>query len=106
MVSPQSYAHPSVFQWVLVSASSYYRARGGRLDASYTFGRRSKAYRLINEGLSNPSQYLSDALLLAITAAVMVESRYGEPHTTRLHVEGLKTFLNKRGGIASLVGKP
>jgi hypothetical protein len=106
MVFPQSYVHPAIFQWVLVSASSYHRGRGGALDASYVFRRRGLAYRLTNEWIRDPKKQLSDEMVLAVTAAVMVESRYGDPRSIPLHVEGLKTILNKRGGINSLVGKP
>lgn len=106
VIFPQVYIHPAIFQWNLIAASSHYCAQGGQLDVSYTMRRRSKVYRLINEGLSDPKQYLSDGLLASIHAAVMVESRYGDSHATRHHIEGLKNFLKRKGGKNSVVGKP
>lgn len=105
LIFPQSYRHPAIFQWVLVSVSSFYTKMGGTLDPAYTARARSSAYRLINEGLSDPTQHKSDELLGAITSAVMVESRYGDPAVTGVHLEGLRTFLDRRGGVQSLVGK-
>lgn len=88
-----------------MSVSSFYTACGGKLDPSYTARARSNAYRLINEGLNDPSQHKSDGLMGAITSAVMVESRYGDPNVVGVHLEGLRKFLERRGGIGSLVRK-
>jgi hypothetical protein len=105
-IFPYARANAAVFQWCLISAAYHYRAEGGQVDDSYILQRRSKAYRLMKEGLADPKRCMSDEVFLGIHAAVWVEARYGDSSAVGLHVNGLTNFLKRRGGVRSMIGKP
>lgn len=105
IIFPTAQMHPAIFQWILVTVASFLQKVHGQSNTEYILRRRSTALRLTNQSMNDPKMLSSDNLLLCICAAVLVESRYGDAHTIRSHLNGLKALLKRRGGIACMVGK-
>ena len=105
-IFPLCLKYPAVLYWGLVSGSAFSLALGGHNhDHPYIGGIRRKAYRLINNALSDPPDKLSEELTMGITAAIMTESRFQTPEVALAHIDGLRSYLDRYGGIRSLVGK-
>lgn len=63
--------------------------------------RKADAYRTMNERLRDPDADLED-LFGGMLAAVVQDSRVTGPHIASLHLRGLESILQKRGGMEVL----
>jgi len=63
---------------------------------------KTKAIRLINEGIRDPSNQDSEGMFTAVNLLAYVELRMGNQEAAKVHVSGVNQILRGRGGLPSL----
>jgi hypothetical protein len=101
-VIPVGMAHPAGIHIILGYSAFSMALFKGEKEPVEALQHKSKAFALINEGLQDPSQRLSDGLLSAVVAAVWLEHRWGTPESLLTHLDGLNQMLQSRGGPRSI----
>jgi hypothetical protein len=105
-VIPVGMAHPAGIHLILGYSAFSMALFKGEKDPVEALQHKSKAFSLINEGLQDPTQRLSDGMLSAVVAAVWLEHRWGTPESLLTHLDGLNQMLQSRGGPRSIRANP
>jgi hypothetical protein len=103
---PSCHLYPQgILTWMLIAAERH-MAIGKQLPESTSLlKRKAKAYRDIGQLLADPKTRISDETLVVIIAAIVIEARFLAEGVTRMHVQGLETLIEQRGGLCTLFGR-
>lgn len=105
IIFPIAMQNDIVWDWLMLASAAHIASQGGNLPERFLNHRRSLVYGKLGRAINTPNQHVSDALILSITAAILVEARFGDPKSIIIHLQGMKACLDQRGGITSLVSK-
>jgi hypothetical protein len=105
IIFPIAMQNDIVWDWLMLASAAHIASQGGNLPERVLNHRRSLVYGKLGRAINTPNQHASDALILSITATILVETRFGDPKSIIIHLQGMKACLDQRGSITSLVGK-
>lgn len=105
-LTQSSLSEPALFYVRLLFGSGDLIRLGG-LSPSYSYWLRARAISSINEALNDPIRSCSDALILAVGRIALHEHAYGDREMSAgIHRPAQKCMIERRGGMAGLVGFP
>jgi len=93
--------HPLVLQWVIIGSEAYLAARQGLPEPATLFRRKVQVYREMNDKLSHPVERCSEGTFIAITGAIIIDSRAIGAKVASMHLRGLEMLVRHRGGLES-----
>ncbi|KIW92844.1 uncharacterized protein Z519_06693 [Cladophialophora bantiana CBS 173.52] len=90
-------------QWTLITANTFYLRYSNPRALSSLLWRRHKAYRAINQCLSDNNKDLPDELVSGIIMAISTESRVASLETAALHLRGYEKIVSLKGGLQHML---
>jgi hypothetical protein len=98
---PSCQRYPQALSWMLIAAERHHAIRTKLREQSPSMlQRKAAAYKAIGK-LLEESRYTDEALVVII-GAIVIESRFLDIEVTRMHMKGLETLIQHRGGLPSL----
>ncbi|KPI35132.1 uncharacterized protein AB675_1376 [Cyphellophora attinorum] len=97
-----------VFRVTMYSWSTHIRNRRppGYLESAKsletTFKNKAKAISMVNQRLSDSNAACSDEVLAAVAALTNIEVAFGTREEATIHINGLYTLVEQRGGLQTL----
>ena len=99
---PSCQIYPQAHQWMLIAAEKSAAIRNGIPEPQSLLRRKAESYKAIGRLLKDESTRYTDETLVLIIAAIVLESRFRDVEVTRMHMRGLQTLIQQRGGLAAL----
>lgn len=98
---PNCQQYPQALQWMLIAAERHTAIRSLLPEPQSLLHRKAGAYRAIGRLLQD-DLVRTDEALVVIIGAIVIESRFLDVEVTRMHLRGLESLIQHRGGLPSL----
>ncbi|KAL4874317.1 hypothetical protein BJY04DRAFT_212157 [Aspergillus karnatakaensis] len=85
--------------WMLIAANGLFTNTSGGLVRTSVARRKQRAYKLLNDAISQNHGRVTDEVLGGIIMAAITEARLSDPVAANAHLRGYEAALAARGGL-------